>query len=79
MMRRTANVENKELREEITRRGLFMWQVAKRCGVSEPTLIRWMRDKLEPDDERYKLIRSVLDETEGGGHGKKTEVVGARF
>ena len=71
MMRRTANTENAELRAEITRHGLFLWQVAKRCQISEPTLCRWMRDKLEPDDERYKLIKSVLAEAEGGADGKE--------
>lgn len=44
-------MENREIRLMARGRGVQMWRIAKAIGVSEPTLFRWMREKL-PDDKR---------------------------
>ena len=40
---------------------IYLWQIAKAAGISEPTLTRWLRDELDPDKERRLLeaIRSL--------------------
>lgn len=50
---------NQEIRDRINAAGLKQWQVAKACGVSEWTLVRWLRDELS--DERRKAIFSAIE------------------
>ena len=50
---------NTEIRKAIKAAGLFQWQVAKACGISEVTLIRWLRDELS--EERRKAIFSAIE------------------
>ena len=61
-----TNRANQDLRQLAIRRGLFLWQVARRVGVSEPTLCRWLREPLEEGDERRQRILAVLENTQGG-------------
>ena len=72
----STNLANKDLREKFVRAGLFQWQIAKRIGISEPQLTRWLRTELPEGDERRQRILAVLAEAEGGGDGKKKEVDG---
>lgn len=54
-----VKVTNKRVRDELIRNGLFLWQLAKRMGVSEASVTRMMREEL-PDarqDELIDLIR----------------------
>lgn len=55
-------MENREIRLMARGRGVQMWRIAKAIGVSEPTLFRWMREKL-PDDKRQKIL-AVINELE---------------
>lgn len=52
---------NKEIREAIRGAGLKQWQVAKLCGVSEWTFVRWLRDELSEDRRKaiYKAIEAA--------------------
>ena len=50
---------NQEIRQRIKMAGLKQWQVAKSCGISEWTLIRWLRDELT--EEQYKAIISAIE------------------
>lgn len=67
---KNSNLANQDLRAEIIRHGLFLWQVARRCEVSEPTITRWMRTELAADDWRRLKILTAL---EGDGNGKTTK------
>ena len=50
---------NQEIRQRIKAAGLKQWQVAKKCGVTEYTFIRWLRDELTP--ERKESICQAIE------------------
>ena len=54
---------NEQIREKIRETGVKQWQVAKRLGVSESTLIRWLRDDLS--QERKTAILNAIEEVRG--------------
>lgn len=51
---------SKELREKMRRHGVKQWEVANALGVSESTLIRWMRG--EPSAEHVEMIKEAVEE-----------------
>lgn len=53
---------NKDIREQISKSGIPQYEIARRCGVGEGTLCRWLRYELSEDDERRKLIMASLVE-----------------
>ena len=55
-------MENYEIRRKIKERRLYQYQIAAKLGVSECTLIRWLRTKLSPQKE--KQILSAIAELE---------------
>lgn len=65
-----TNTANKDLREAFIKKGLFMWQVARRAGVSATTMTMWMREELPPEDPRRKQIIAALEGTGHDGNGK---------
>ena len=50
---------NQEIKTAIRKAGLYQWQVAQACGVTEFTLIRWLRSELTED--RRKTIFSAIE------------------
>lgn len=42
-------MKNKELRMEMFKNNLKVWQVANSVGIDPATLSRWMREELEGD------------------------------
>ena len=50
---------NTDVRNAIKAAGVYQWQVAKACGISEVTLIRWLRDELS--EERRKAIFAAIE------------------
>ncbi len=50
---------NQEVKDRIKAAGVKQWQVAKACGVSEWTLVRWLRDELT--EERRNAIFSAIE------------------
>ena len=50
---------SKELRDQMRRHGVKQWQVANALGVSESTLIRWMR--VEPSAEHAAMIAEAIE------------------
>jgi phage antirepressor YoqD-like protein len=50
---------NQEIRNAIKASGVKQWQVAKQCGVTEYTFIRWLRDELS--EERKKAIYAAIE------------------
>lgn len=49
---------NQEIRQAIRAAGLKQWQVAKKCGVTEFTFIRWLRDEL-PEARRAAIFGAI--------------------
>ena len=58
-------MENKETRMMIYINCLKHWQVAKKIGISESTLSRWLRTPL--DKEKEKLIINAIKDLKKGG------------
>lgn len=58
---------NSDLRQRIANCGMFEWAFARLIGVADSTFSRWMREELDRDDPRRKLIEEKLDELEKGG------------
>lgn len=49
---------NEDIRKMLKARRIYMWQVAKVLGVSESTLIRWMREELKTEKKK-KIIEAI--------------------
>lgn len=52
--------KNKDLREYAKNKGVKLWEVADKLGISEPTMTRKLRREL-PAEEKEKII-SIIDE-----------------
>lgn len=49
---------NSQLKAEIKQAGLFQYQVADALGISEQTLIRWLRYELPQD--KLERVRAAI-------------------
>lgn len=49
---------NQEIKRKIRMAGIYQWQVAKALGVSEITLVRWLRDELS-DQRRNAILEAI--------------------
>lgn len=58
-----------EIKAEARRAGIYLWQIAKAAGISEPTLTRWLRDELTPEHERR--LNEAIKQLEGDQHGRQ--------
>lgn len=47
--------ENQTVREAAKRNGVKHWQIAEHLGISEPTIMRWLRIPLSPEREKAVL------------------------
>lgn len=54
---------NQEIREEAKKRGVPLWALADRLGVSEATMTRMLRHELEEEQKRA-LLELVKQEVE---------------
>lgn len=52
-------MNNKDLRDRMTRFRLFHWEVAKQIGISDGRLSVWLRTTLT--DERKKRVEEAID------------------
>ncbi|MBR0267504.1 MAG: helix-turn-helix transcriptional regulator [Clostridia bacterium] len=50
---------NRDIKDMIKAAGLHQYQVADLCGVSETTLVRWLRYELTP--EKREMILSAIE------------------
>lgn len=53
-------MKNKEIREQLKKHNLCLWELADILEVSEPTVIRWMRHEMS--DERKTEIITFIKE-----------------
>lgn len=67
-MRQLEN--NKDLRAEIVKRGLFYWQVAARLGISDTTFSRMLRSELSPE-RKARILEMIDAEGAADGTGEK--------
>lgn len=44
-----------EIKAEAKKHGVYLWQVAKAAGISEPTLTRWLRGELTQEQKEMLL------------------------
>lgn len=58
--------ENQTVRRAARSAGVPLWRVAAAIGVSEPTLIRWLRAPLAEDKERRIMATIAELEQEAG-------------
>ena len=57
---------NQPIRDQAKSNHIALWQIALEIGVSEPTLIRWLRVPLPVEKERL-IYDAITALTEGGG------------
>ncbi len=50
---------NADIRQMIKEAGLYQWQVAQACGVTEGTFIVWLRKELSAT--RKQMILEAID------------------
>lgn len=60
---------NDTIKREIKQADLFQYQIADEIGVSEQTLIRWMRYELPP--EKLKKIRKAISDLKHYGESNE--------
>lgn len=46
---------NQTIRDKARKCGVRHWQIAQKLGISEPTIMRWLRTPLTPERERMIL------------------------
>ena len=51
--------KNSEIKEKFKKLGIPQWQVAEAIGISERTLIVWLRSELSPEHRR--LIEEAIE------------------
>ena len=49
---------NKIIRDELKQRGVRHWQLAHALGVSEQTLVRWLRFELS-EDKQLNMLEKI--------------------
>lgn len=50
--------ENEKIRKAARSAGIPLWRIAATVGVSEPTLIRWLRFPL-PEDKEVRIMEAI--------------------
>ena len=55
---------NKTVREAAKKHGVKHWQIAERLGISEQTIMRWLRTPLSPEREKaiFEAIEAISRE-----------------
>lgn len=58
--------ENKTVRRAARSAGIPLWRIARAIGISEPTLIRWLRVPLAEDKEQ-RIMAAIAELAKGEG------------
>lgn len=58
--------ENHAVRKAAKEAGVPLWKCAQQIGISEPTLIRWLRVPLSPEKER-RIMEAIAALERGAG------------
>lgn len=57
-------IANNEIREQARTAGVKHWQIANAMGVSEQTLVRWLRTSL--DESKRQRITAAIEQLTAG-------------
>lgn len=57
-------MNNQDIRQEVKRAGLRLWQIAENIGIRDSELSRLLRHELSP--EKKEQIRSAIKELKEG-------------
>ena len=63
---------NKIIREELKARGVRHWELAHELGVSEQTLVRWLRFELD-EDRQLEMLMKIEEITKRKERSLETE------
>ena len=55
---------NETIRNELKKCRLYLYELARAAGISEPTIIRWLREPLT--DEQYSKLSNALEKLKAG-------------
>lgn len=58
---------NNDIREKAKANGVFLYAVAAEMGISEPTLIRWLRFEL-PQEKKQRILSAIEQIKEKQNH-----------
>lgn len=53
-------MSNLDIRSEAKKKGVFLYEIAYRLGISEPTMVRWLRYEL-PADKKSKILQIISE------------------
>lgn len=56
---------NKDIRAEIEKARVKLWEIADKLGINDSSLSRKLRKELSPDEK--ERIRKIISELTGGG------------
>mgnify|MGYP003301290395 CR=1 FL=1 len=59
-------MKNTDIRAELEKRNIKVWELADLLSISESTIIRWLRHEL-PEDKKNQIIKTIREHS-------KTEV-----
>lgn len=51
---------NLDIRREAKEKGVFLYEIAHKLGISEPTMVRWLRYEL-PADKKSKILQIISE------------------
>ena len=63
---------NKIIRDELKARGVRHWELAHELGVSEQTLVRWLRFELS-EDRQLNMLMKIEEVTKRKERSLETE------
>ena len=63
---------NKIIRDELKARGVRHWELAHELGVSEQTLVRWLRFELS-EDRQLEMLMKIEEITKRKERSLETE------
>ena len=52
---------NEKIRQKMKDADMMQWEVAKKIGITESTLIRWLRDDPLTDEHRQKIEQAIKE------------------
>ena len=50
---------NMDIRNLAKDNGVYLWEIAKYIGVTEQTIIRWLRREPMPEDKQLKVVDAI--------------------
>ena len=54
-------MSNLQIKDLIKKQRVFLWEIAKRIGVSEMTLCRWLRQDELPEEKQQAILNALTE------------------